>query len=162
MRVPEIEHGADPTTGRFREELFGEVRELIVREGLTPPDSPDDLNGIALLARDEKDEERPVVAFVWALAAGGNPTCFVDYFVVKKELRGTMIGVFLLGALAMVLRGIGVTKIKSTVPPENRSYLRMLRRRGASDLGPHHFVILDLEERNGVQVDDHERVAPAD
>jgi len=156
VRVPQIVHGANPTTGQFDGELFQEVREFIEAEGLTPPDEPDDLNGIALIARDEKwdgEGPGPVVAFVWALAAGGNTTAYVDYFAVKKELRGTMIGVFLLGSLAMVLKGIGVTKIKAVVPPGSQAYLRMLRRRGARDHGPHHFVILDLEGRDGIKAD---------
>lgn len=166
MRVPSIEHGSDPTTGFFKPELFEEVRDLILGEGLTAPDSSEDLNGIALLARDEKWEGEgppPVVAFVWALAAGGNPTSYVDYFVVKKELRGTMIGVFLLGTLVMVLRGIGIKKIKTVVPPGYQAHLRMLRKRGADDQGVHHFVILDLEDRHGIdQNGDHHQPAESE
>jgi GNAT superfamily N-acetyltransferase len=155
MRVPEL--------GIYQPKDFDDVVALLEAEDLAAPSEPDELNGLALVARDEEAEgdERPVVAFVWALAAAGNPTAYVDYFVVRKDLRGTAIGHWLLGGLVLMLKQLGVRHIKTVVPPRFTAYLRMLRRRGADDRGAHHFLVVDLEGDDGKRNENHDH-QPAD
>ncbi len=150
MRVPDV--------SLYRDDDYEEVCALVASEEYVPPSYRAELlNGLALVARDERDRyEHGVVGFIWALAAQGNPVAYLDYFVVSKELRGTNAGLWLIGTLSVMLRQMGVKKLVGSVPTGHRAYLRMIRGRGGRDLGLHHVVEMDLGEavRNGQEHDD--------
>jgi ribosomal protein S18 acetylase RimI-like enzyme len=134
----------------YRPESYGAVRELLLGCNVRPPDSSEEIErGIGLMAGEwsESDPVGPTIAFVWALAAHGQPTAYIDYFGVAKGYRGTKAGYILLRALAAILQEkVGVKKLIASISPENRATLRMLRRHGALDMGAQHYVLMGLEE----------------
>lgn len=151
MRVPDIALYGDGD--------YDETVSLIESEGYVPPGYRAELSrGLALVARNERDRiQHDLIGFIWALAADGNPVAYLDYFVVRADMRGTNVGPWLLGTMAVMLRQFGVKKMVGSVPQDHYAYRRMLRKKGARDLGLHHIVELDLGEavRNGKEDDDY-------
>lgn len=139
MRAPIIE--------LYQDQDFDEVSLLIKNYGMEAPSSPRELSsGLGLLARDETfrgEGEAPIIGFVWALAANGCGTAYVDFFVVRKDLLKTMVGVWLISTLSVMLKSQGIRKIIAVAPPESGALVRMIARRGARDLGQHHVIVME-------------------
>lgn len=136
-----------PVISIYRPEDHDEVVALIRAHGYEVPMSPEELmHGLGLVARDERDESRPVIGFIWALVAKGNPVSYVDYFVIRQDVVGSNVGAWVVGTMTMMLREHGVRKIVGFVPMDHHRTLKMFVNRGARDLGIHHVIELPIGE----------------
>lgn len=122
----------------YKDEDFIEIVDLLKRNDYRIPDSPEELNGMALVARKDGD----IIGFVWALSAKDSPVAYVDHFVVDKSVRVSGVGINLLLVLQHRLHMEGVKKLLGVVPPGNTGYLRMLRKRNWAEIIPNYTVLV--------------------
>lgn len=136
---------------------FDEVSALIRANGFEMPLDGEELaRGLGIVARDERDPEGPVVGFIWALAAEGNPVAYADYFVVRRDMVGTRVAPWIVGVLARMLSERGVRRIFAFVPNERYRTVSMLVKRGARDLGQHHVLEVNVGKGAAVSVPEGE------